>query len=366
MLNNKGFSILRIIIIIILVVVLFLLAKPSYNFLSKYIDRMNAKSNITKLETLASDYAKDNIDTYRKCVGDVDESCLISVDTLREKNYIYDNKILINPVTEEVLNGNILVCFNGETSFNSKYLQEYSDSYYCGNNFTKSETDTKNYYSGKKVTDVIRSEQNNIKNINGEYRYVSVNAKNYISFNNQTFRILGLVYDAAGNYRLKITSTKPVLFKSYSVNSEKFTDTEAYNYFNNGDYYNKMAEEYKRLIEIGSWDLGFCDDINNCLDTNSEKWNGAIAILSIKDIVYSTNCQQTTAECLATSYLDIDKEAVLNYATGNIYQISGNIIAKSDFRVTTFARPTFYIDSNVVIIEGNGGKYSPFKIGLGD
>ena len=367
MLNNRGVSILRIIIIIFLVVLLFLLAKPSYDFLSKYIDRMNARNNISKLETLATDYASDYIDNYRKCVGEVDSSCLISIDTLREKNYIYDNKILINPVTDEVLNGNVLVCFNGETSFKGKYTENYSNTYYCNevidNNNGYNE---KPNYSGKKITDIIKNEPINVKDVNGELRYVSINAKNYIQFDSKLYRILGLVYDASGSYRLKITSISPIVFNNYSEVSNSWTSSKVYEYLNNGAFYNNISDDYKKFIEVGNFDLGYCSDVTNCLDTNSEKWNGMIGVLSVRDIVLSTNCGQISSECFDTSYLKPEKEVLLNHNDSNIYVMDKNSIYQTDFRTSVFARPTFYIDKDVVVIDGTGSKYDPFIIGMGN
>ena len=367
MLNNRGVSILRIILIIILVVVLYLLARPSYLFLSKYIDRINARTNIQKLEALASDYAQDHIDNYRKCTGSVDSSCLISVDTLREENYIYSEKILKNPLKGGTYNGNLLVCYNNY-DFNSKYMETYSDELYCNENFSDDNTDnSKNIYSNKLLMDVIKNESENIVNVNGELRYVSVNAKNYILFNGSKYRILGLTYDADGNYKIKITRPRPVLFSEYSQVSSSYVDSKANYSLNSGDFYSNISSEYKNFISPSNWGYSTCSDVNSCISNSSSlKWYGSVGILSLRDVIYTTNCQNSSVECLKTSYLDFNNEALINYIDNFVYVVDTNSgVTKSAYSSSLFARPTIYLRSDLVIIDGTGEKYYPFRIGLG-
>ena len=91
-----------------------------------------------------------------------------------------------------------------------------------------------------------------------------------------------------------------------------------------------------------------------------------IGVLSVRDIVLSTNCGQISSECFDTSYLKPEKEVLLNHNDSNIYVMDKNSIYQTDFRTSVFARPTFYIDKDVVVIDGTGSKYDPFIIGMGN
>ena len=92
-------------------------------------------------------------------------------------------------------------------------------------------------------------------------RYVGSNPNNYILFNNELWRIVGVlnnIDDGDGNKKSKIK-----IVRSNSLGSKPWSDAREKNYANSylkeyleDEYYNSLSEESKELISKSVWNLG--------------------------------------------------------------------------------------------------------------
>ena len=96
---------------------------------------------------------------------------------------------------------------------------------------------------------------NNYKNT--EYRYVGANPNNYIMFQNETWRIIGLVNTMEGP-RIKIIRDQPLRDATILLNEAKnnWTESSLQEYYTN-TYLNTLNEESRNVIDTVTWNL--CD-----------------------------------------------------------------------------------------------------------
>lgn len=236
---------------------------------------------------------------------------------------------------------------------------------------------------------------------NAEYRYVGANPNNYLNFNGETWRIIGLVNTLEGQ-RVKIIRNIP-LRDAISINSTGNNDwksSEIQNYYAN-TYYNALSLESKNMIDTVTWNLG-SKDVYNTNETgtashwydaekseavfsgNNPTWNGKIGLMSPSDYAYATSggstftrntCINTAltnlseaSDCGANNWLFLANKAQWfmtpamtnneNYFTLNS---SGNLEeAKSD--VTIADRPCLYLKAGITVSGGNGSAGNPYII----
>ncbi len=202
------------------------------------------------------------------------------------------------------------------------------------------------------------TEINNLKQT--ELRYAGVNPNNYVEFNNELWRIIGLVntpegqriklirYDGIGSYSWD-TSASNV---NYGGGVNEWSQADVMNLLNNGGYYNRtsgtcyngqnnatvacdfsgfgLLEESKSMIDRVTWNIGsngttsydnidpntfynlersntigkICSSGIGCNDTISRTttWNGSVGLMYPSDYGYATSGGVTTDRntCLST------------------------------------------------------------------
>lgn len=363
-LNNGGFSILRLLLIIVLVVVLLLVARPSYNYIKYVTDRMMYTNNIGKLEAIATDYASDNIDKYRMCSGSAYSNCLVSIDTLKNNDYIYDDKILVDPQTKENLKGDILVCYNGN-NFSGKYIKPGETGVTC-DSLEEKDGETRKTQSRNFKSVLQNLSESDLVNYSGEMRYVGADAYNYVKIDNTTWRVIGIVDNGYGEKKVKLTSTDVVVFSFFSDGLNNFKDSKVNDYLNNGDYYVTLSESVKTLIDKAYWPVVNCQNASDCISGNSNTGESLnIGIISIRDLALSTSCG--TLNCLDSSYMDSKDEFLLNFTSNEIYKTNDDgQVTKTLFSDSANARPTMYIKDSTLVDGGTGTKSNPYVLKVGE
>ena len=363
-LNNKGFSVLKVILIIVLLVVLLLLAKPSYKYIKYVIEKSTYKSNISKIESIAVDYATDNVTRYKYCYGNAGSNCLISIDTLKNQNYIYDDKILTNPKDNSIIDGSVLVCYSSINGFNGTYVDDLTDMPTCESKDGESGTSYQN--KGTLKENILNSGDDHLKQINGEYRYFGNDAYNYVEIDNTTWRIIGIIDNGFGYKLVKLANNSMVIINKFSNGSTTYNDSDAMDYLNNGDYFNALGDSVKNILIQSNFKVANCSSKEECVSESSYgTWTGNIAILSIKDLALSTNCGNLS--CLDTSYFVSTNEFLLDFNNGSIYKTDfDGVIVTENISGRGSARPVIFIDENASISGGNGTKTNPFRIKSGD
>lgn len=202
------------------------------------------------------------------------------------------------------------------------------------------------------------SQKSNLKK--SEYRYAGSNPNNYVTFNNELWRIIGLVNTPEGQ-RLKLIRNESI--GSYSWNSSdqynngagsnEWSKSKMMPLLNQGAYYtrssgectidsgnvttpcdfttNGLSPEAKKLIDTITWNTGsngdnteeewrpyqmynyersnlngkICSESNDCndIDERTTTWQGRVGLIYPSDYGYATGNNDTIARstCLETS-----------------------------------------------------------------
>ena len=236
-----------------------------------------------------------------------------------------------------------------------------------------------------------------------EYRYRGASPKNYVTFNNETWRIIGVfpVDDGNGNIENRIK-----IIKDQSI-GERYWDEDT-------DYSNNWARPATLNTELNTTYLNSLDSIaqsmigntkyylggyNNSIKiqkdvmyqyerkingstyyngSNSNNFIGKVALMYASDYGYaaSDECIQNLysyAICKNNNWLyNIkDNEWILPQDTSNsssaFYVSSGGGVYRSDFYVIAdqFAvRPVLYLTSSAKITGGSGTSSNPYKLSI--
>ena len=237
-----------------------------------------------------------------------------------------------------------------------------------------------------------------------EYRYRGGNVNNYVTFNNETWRIIGIIptEDTSGNVenRLKI-------IKDTSIGNKKWNETESNNWvtgtlntYLNNDYYNTLTTDAKNMIGAAKYYLGGYKDSKMTSDVmwqyerkneanRTEYYYGTnpimqndvnkkIALMYASDYGYAASKECTSnlfdysANCITTNnwldksantwllpqYSDVSYNAFYVRSAGYVYNSSS--VNDGEFAV----RPVLSLSSNVKISGGNGTTSSPYQLTL--
>ena len=261
-----------------------------------------------------------------------------------------------------------------------------------------------------------------VVNENG-YRYEGKNPNNYIWFNNELWRIIG-VFDSAshgqsGKNLVKIIRNDSIkglvwdnkdaygendwstailmnLLNGAYLNSQDGTDS-GYCYgfsttvSNNCDYTNTgISATYRNMIANVKWYLGGYSSANvtatafygyergsTVYSGRPTSWNGKIGLMYVSDYGYSvlaSSCARTT-NLSSYSNSTCAGESWLNRGLGwTITPISSRsdtaflLYNGSVFPNAAFSgfpvRPVLYLDSSVYVIDGSGTENGPYIIGM--
>ena len=238
-----------------------------------------------------------------------------------------------------------------------------------------------------------------------EYRYRGANPKNYVTFNNEVWRILGVfpVDDGNGNIenRIKIIKDQSIGNKSWDTgNSNNWARPATLNTELNTTYLNSLDSTSKNMISNTKYYLGgyktsdiqkdvmyqYERKIKNTTSnefyngSNSNNFIGKVALMYASDYGYaaSDECTQTlvnydNATCKNNNWLYNIKvsEWILPQDASNsssaFYVSSGGGVYRSDFYVTAdqFAvRPVLYLISSAKITGGSGTSSNPYKLSI--
>ena len=270
--------------------------------------------------------------------------------------------------------------------------------------------------AGKDGLEVVTHEIDNTLQVDSkfatEYRYRGGDSvvKNYVTFNNETWRIIGVIptEDTSGNVenRIKIIKDESIGDKLWNKTQDTATSswnnwvTGTLNTYLNNDYYNTLSSDAKNMIGTTKYYLGgYSGNPNITTDvmwqyerkneanrtgyyygTNPIMQNDAdkkIAIMYASDYGYaaskkctsnlydylrSSNCIKTNNwldksqdEWLLPQHLDSSNGAFCMYSSGYVHYHSLNYFSKA-------VRPVLYLSSNVKISGGNGTSEQPYQL----
>ena len=232
-------------------------------------------------------------------------------------------------------------------------------------------------------TSSVAYDNSNDKNL----RYVGANPNNYVKFNNELWRIIGVVKTDDGTFTKIIKDTSIGNYK-WSSTDTNWTTSSIESYLN-GTYYNSLNSEAKDLMTKVTWNLGDNNGVS-ILETNSREfynftlsnntWEGYVGLIYPSDYLYATGL--TRKECLTNNVLD--KYTADSFCTKSNYLTSTNKMwtmttyIDSDNKKEVFntsnkidhnsnieeyeIKPVVFLTNNVMITEGSGEKTNPYII----
>ena len=247
-----------------------------------------------------------------------------------------------------------------------------------------------------------------------EYRYRGASPKNYVTFNGETWRILGVfpTDDGTGNIENRIKLIKNQSIGNYQWNTTQVASTSSYNNWTgatlmkylNATYYNSLTNDNSiDMVDDVKYYLGGYKDVitptpitiydferkisgsgTYFFKTNPTNWIGKVALMTASDYGYATeNCEDkllynsdTTKGiigCNSTNWLYNIKanEWLLNQyansstANTSVYYIlnNGQIHGIASSINNSFStRPVLYLKPEVQITEGDGTSSNPYKL----
>ena len=314
-------------------------------------------------------------------------------------------------------------CTNAKGSWNySKWVARINNitgKVSCNISFTsKTPSGINDYIKG-----LVGTEQGTgqVVNENG-YRYEGKNPNNYIFFNDELWRIIG-VFDSSshgktGQYLTKIIRNDSLGGYAWDKsNKNNWATSSLYNLLNT-NYYNAtdgtnggncyqystsitgncdytetgLQSEYRSMVENVTWYLGGKDrtsytaevfytgerDSTSVYSGNTASTTGYIGLMYASDYGYSvlsTSCARTTnlgsygtSACDGSSWLkkEPDEWTITHRSasSSHSFDLSSSALLNYDYAYNGFAtRPVLYLKSTVQKISGSGSITDPYKIG---
>ena len=239
-----------------------------------------------------------------------------------------------------------------------------------------------------------------------EYRYRGASPKNYVTFNNEIWRILGVfpVDDGTGNIenRIKLVRNESIGNIKWDESLNNWVVASLKTYLND-TYYKTLLENSKNLIGQAKYYLGGYRDtsaetpvnfynyerkIQNTQNyefyydnTRSNNWIGIIGLIYVSDYGYASincetkwisddNAENDLRSCNSTNWLYnyLSREWLIvttSSTSSGVFSVSnGEIVSfKYNYSAPT-VRPTLYLLSNVKITGGSGTSSDPYTLGI--
>ena len=273
------------------------------------------------------------------------------------------------------------------------------------------------------ITELFNQGTDELGNLDpdGNIRYTGSNPNNYVLFNNELWRIIGVFDD-----KLKIIRNNyiPVVFEDngtiigdtavyegggivfgtkdffyWNYNGTNNWETATLKNYLNGTYYNSIDENSKNLIDIETWYLGGFDEFpttasefyetersNNVYSGNPTTTNAYIGLLYPSDIFYSKSSSLLPENdiylgdsnwishmsgdgywLISSSSID-NQYAITFLSTGGPFILHKNIINRQDSDYVKYGspevHPTLYLKKEVKITSGDGSSSNPYTLDI--
>ena len=271
-------------------------------------------------------------------------------------------------------------------------------------------------YATETITKLLADNSTTMNNDDpdGNIRYMGANPNNYVSFNNELWRIIG-VFDVKSSEegqpekRLKIIRDESLGKMAWDSNNDNNWTTASLNTYLNETYYNTIDPTSQSLIGDTYWNLGGSANYASASSglashwygyergttvygSNPIFWVGKIGLMYPSDYGYATSGGTTTnrASCLAkemfswgsssssSSYSDCKNNDYLYNSSSSQWTIShsssqsynaigvvssGSVLANGANTPGYSASPVLYLNSNVTITGGDGSSGNPYTLG---
>ncbi|MBQ9012406.1 MAG: hypothetical protein IJ094_02390, partial [Bacilli bacterium] len=234
-----------------------------------------------------------------------------------------------------------------------------------------------------------------------DYRYIGTNPNNYVTFNNELWRIIGVFTVEDGNdnteQRIKIVRNEKLSSNMQWDDDSNEWSTVTLNTYLNGDYYNGLDDTSKNMVADTKYYLGGSSAYDNLKGEDyynfergttvysgrSTSWTGKIALMYPSDYSY-TYALGVDNKCYTDGF---DCDGSSGKTNGWIYNTNSNsnqwlLSPISAGSVSVFSlgasgsvgsnrvtdsygvRPSLYLVSNIKIDSGDGSEQNPYSLKL--
>ena len=367
--------------------------------------RNNGNLSYTFDLKLVNNTTENSIDTnYLKIMVDSDNP--VSYSSLTDGTIKSD--ITLNPSEEVVIdvrlwldittpNTQIGKTFDGKIVVEGEgeeYVEPSTGAATIANIFTSAEktTITNNSMQYQYATSV-----NMMEDVGGNIRYYGADPNNYVTFNNELWRIIGVfnnIDDGAGKKetRIKIARSESIGNYAWDSNAENEWSTATLNTYLNGTYINSLSTESQAMIGNAKWNLGGSSTYEGLYANNyytfergttvysghSTEWTGKIALMYPSDYMYAgdlskcskdgyywntdqTNCRDTSWLRNTSNYqwtLSPDSSD----SSGVFLVGDSGLVGRYIVPLSSASRPVLYLSSTVEITGGDGTSENPFTL----
>ena len=385
--KNRGFTLIEITAVVLILGVIFLISFPTLHNILKKSDKDQVDVDNKNIIMAAKTYInlhKDDYDFNEGATQIVYLNDLVKEELLDDDNYSDTSAVIC-----EIQNAR-QVCKVDEYKLATKVLlskaNDLSVTAYTEGNTHEMYTFT---HPATTQTEALT-----------DYRYIGNNPYNYVTFNNELWRIIGVftVEDASGNkeQRIKIIRDESIGNYAWDSNNANEWSTSSFQVYLNGDYYNGLSEEAKTMIGDTKYYLGGGNSVGSAENQYtfergtivysgySINWIGKIGLMYPSDYAYTyadgvdNKCYTDTFNC-RTSNTDFIPSSGWLYNKANQWLISPNsgdsfsafgvrAAGSVHFRLGVVgsgsARPSTYLISSIQIDKGTGTVDNPYTFKL--
>ena len=245
-------------------------------------------------------------------------------------------------------------------------------------------------YGSDTITDLLPDNPDELyKDEHGDIRYYGATPNNYVSFNNELWRIIGVIDE-----KIKIIRNESIRSYSWASNNSNNWNNASLKSYLNGEYYHGINETYKNMISEETYYLGgptgsnyqtltasgYYDaerDSSQVYSGNPVSTKQYIGLMYPSDYGYAagSSCLSTAlynydGGCKNSDYLSIGVVEWLqapfasfsNYAA--ILNYTGYVGTLNYLTNSNAVRPVLYLTSETQITGGDGSSSNPFQIFL--
>ena len=228
-----------------------------------------------------------------------------------------------------------------------------------------------------------------------DYRYIGSDPYNYVTFNNELWRIIGVftVEDASGNkeQRIKIIRNESIGDKAWDSNGVNEWTTASLQTYLNGDYYNSLSDEAKAMIGDTKYYLGGSSSNSGhsgptyyafergttVYNGRSTNWIGKIGLMYPSDYVYTyafgvdNKCYTDNYNCDTATptkgwlYNSAYQWLISPYSGDSynaFYVNSAGYVSNGSGTITHGGRPSTYLISSIQLDKGTGTEDDPYTL----
>ena len=234
-----------------------------------------------------------------------------------------------------------------------------------------------------------------------DYRYIGKNPNNYVKFNDELWRIIGVfdTDDGTGKKEKRLKIMRNEYSGSYAFNTSSWNSSTVSSILNN-NYYKSLKDIAKEMMADAKWYLGGVGDFmessngltlhfykyergTSVFNSNiySTNWIGKIGLIYPSDYGYATsggnsvnknNCMlkeiyNWDSDCKNNDWLLKMSMGMITHQTSSAQNLFGmNYLGYFSYYNTNYEMnvyPTVYLKSTIKIMGGTGSSTDPFILG---